>query len=141
MSPKQWSQDPNNGGVKIKDTVKNRTKDRIIKYAESNLAGRYTRLDVRFRNQFCYVDAYTEPELPDNDFPPPGFPETREEYLERLSNTPYHLLRLRYFGDDEKWGVSFYSYSNRKYELSVFPSGDFFGTLEIALKTAAEFHL
>lgn len=136
----QWARDPNSGGVKIKESVKDRTKERIIKYAETNLVGRYTRLDIRFRNQFCYVDAYTEPELPDN-WPPADFPETREEYLERLRSTPHHLFRLRYFGDDEQWGLSFYSYSNNKYELSVFPSGDFFGALEEALKTAAEFHL
>ena len=141
MSPKEWESDPDSGGVKIMEGVKNKVKERIIKYAESNLTGRYTRLDVRFRNQFCYVDAYTEPELPSNDWPPPDFPETREEYLERLRNTPYYLFRLRYFGDEEKWGLSFYSYSSGKYELSVFPSGDFFGTAEAALKTAAEFHL
>ena len=141
MSPKQWVSDPNSGGIKIKEDVKRRTKERIIKYAESNLVGRYTLFDIRFRNQFCYVDAYTEPELPSDDWTPPGFQETREEYLERLRNTPYHLFRLRYFGDEEKWGLSFYSYSNEKYELSVFPSGGFFGTLEAALKTSAEFHL
>jgi hypothetical protein len=132
---------PNNKGVKIKDNVKRRTKERILRYAESNLVGRYTILDIRFRSYFCYVDAYTEPELPDNDWPPPDFPETREEYLERLRNIPYYLFRLKYFGDDERWGLAFYSYSNEKYELSVFPSGDFLGTPEVALQTAAEFHL
>jgi hypothetical protein len=61
--------------------------------------------------------------------------------LERLRNTPYHLFRLGYFGDEEKWGLAFYSYAHEKYECSVFPSGDFFGTPEIALQTAAGFHL
>ena len=136
----QWTRDPNSGGVKLKENVKVRTHERIIKYAETNLTGRYTRLDIRFRTHFCYIDAYTEPDIPDN-WPPADYPETREEYIERLRDTPIHLLRLRYFGDDEKWGLSFYSYANNKYELSVFPSGDFFGTLEEALKTAAEFHL
>jgi hypothetical protein len=141
MSPKQWIFDPNSGGIKIKESVKSRTQKRIIRYAESNLAGHYTRLDIRFRNQFCYVDAYKEPELPNNDWPPPDFPETREEYLQRIRNTPYHLFRLRYFGDDDRWGLAFYSYAHEKYELSVFPSGDFFGTPEEAFQTAAEFHL
>jgi hypothetical protein len=141
MSPKQWVFDPNSGGVRIKENVKRRLEKRIIRYAESNLAGRYTRLDIRFRAQFCYVDAYTEPEPPDNDWNSRGFQETREEYLERQRNIPYHLFRLRYFGDEERWGLAFYSYAHNKYELSVFPSGEFFGTPEIALQTAADFHL
>ena len=35
--------------------------------------GKYTRIDVRFRAQFCYIDAYKEPYVP-ADLPPPGFP-------------------------------------------------------------------
>ncbi len=62
MSPRRWTFDPGSGGVKIKETVKGRTETRIRHYAETHLAGRYTRLDIRFRGQFCYVDAYTEPE-------------------------------------------------------------------------------
>ncbi len=130
----------NSSGVKISNDIKRRTKERILRYAESNLAGRYTTLDIRFRSYFCYVDAYTEPKLPDKDWPA-DFPETREEHIERLRNIPYHLFRLKYLGDDERWELAFYNYSNEKYELSVFPSGDFLGTPEVALKTAAEFHL
>ena len=39
MSPKQWVSDPNSGGIKIKEDVKRRTKERIIKYAESIQSG------------------------------------------------------------------------------------------------------
>ncbi len=140
MSPYQWVFDPDSGGVKIKEAVKKRTEKRIRDYAEAHLAGRHTRLEVRFRAQFCYVDAYTEPEPPGPNWPPPDWPESREEYLERLRNTPVHLFRLRYF-DDERWGLAFYSYANNKYELSVFPTGEFFGIPEVALQTAADFHL
>ena len=63
MSPKQWVFDPDSGGVKVKEKIKRRTEERIIRYAESNLAGRYTMLNIRFRSQFCYVDAYTEPQV------------------------------------------------------------------------------
>jgi len=141
MPSKQWVFDPNSGGVKIKQPVKNRTEKRIRAYAETNLAGRYTQLNIRFRSQFCYVDAYTEPEPPGPDWPPPNWPESREQFLERLRNTPFHLFRLRYFGDEESWGLAFYSYAQEKYELSVFPNGEFFGTPEVALQTAADFHL
>jgi hypothetical protein len=141
MSAKQWVFDPDSGGVKIKEAVKRRTEERICRYAETHFTGRYTRLDIRFRRQFCYVDAYTEPELPGPDWPPPDWPESREEYLERMRNTPIHLFRLRYFGNEDSWGLAFYSYAHDRYELSVFPSGEFFGSPEDAFQTAAEFHL
>lgn len=141
MSSRRLIFDPNSGGVKIKDAVQRRTEERIRHFAETHFAGRYTRLDIRFRRQFCYVDAYTEPELPGPDWPPPDWPETRQEYVERLRNTPTHLFRLRYFGDEDGWGLAFYSYAQERYELSVFPSGEFFGSPEEAFRTAANFHL
>ncbi|MDP2788891.1 MAG: hypothetical protein Q8O46_02455, partial [bacterium] len=56
--------------------------------------------------------------------------ETKEKYLKRLSETPTHLCRLRYFGDDEEWSLAFYTYSNEKYEPCVFMNGSFYGTPE-----------
>ncbi len=140
MPGKQWVFDPDYGGVPIKDPVKRRTEERIRRYAEQHFAGRYTRLEIRFRGQFCYVDAYAEPRVPPN-WPPPGFPETREKMIERLRNTPTHLCRLRYFGDEERWGFAFYTYSNERYQLSVFASGDFFGPPEEAFHVSAEAYL
>jgi len=58
-----------------------------------------------------------------------------------MRNTPTHLCRLRYFGDMEKWGFAFYTYSNEKYELSVFMSGDFYGTIEDAFEISANVYL
>jgi hypothetical protein len=141
MAQKRWVFDPNSGGVKIKDDVKRRTEARIRRYAEAHFAGRYTRLEIRFRGQFCYIDAYTEPAPLGPDWPPPHWPESREEYIERLRNTPTHLCRLRYFGDEERWGFGFYSYASERYELSVFPAGDFFGSPEEAFETAAGVYL
>ena len=141
MPSRQWVFDPDSGGVKIKDAVKRRTEECIRRYAEAHFAGRYTQLEIRFRGQFCYVDAYTEPEPPGPDWPPADWPETREEYLERLRNTPTHLFRLRYFGDEARWGLAFYSYASDRYELSVFPSGEFFGSPEEAFQAAGQFHL
>ena len=135
-----WVHDPNAGGVKIPEVVKRRTEERIRHYAERHFAGKYTRLEIRFRGKFCYIDAYAEPVvLP--GWPPPDWSESREEHLERLRNTPTHLCRLRYFGDEERWGFAFYTYSNEKYELSIFPSGDFYGTPEEAFDTAARAYL
>lgn len=66
-----------------------RTEQRILAYAEANYAGKYTRIEVRFRGPLCYIDADTEPGLSD-DFHPPDFPESREEYVERMRDTPIH---------------------------------------------------
>jgi len=132
--------DPDAGGVKIPEAVRRRTEERIRRYAEQHFAEKYIRLEFRFRGQFCYIDAYTEP-VDSPGWPPPDWPESREEYLERLRNRPTHLCRLRYFGDEERWGFAFYTYSNEKYELAMFPSGDFYGTPEEAFDTAAGVYL
>ena len=132
----QWVFDPDSGCVKIPEAVKRRTAARIERYAADNFAGMYARLDIRFRGQFCYIDAYTEPTVRDN-WPPPDWPEPRAAYYERLRNTPTHLCRLRYFGREEAWGFAFYTYSNEKYELSMFDNGEFFGTPEDAFHIAA----
>jgi hypothetical protein len=141
MARKQWVYDPDSGGVKISEAVKRRTGERIRRYAEEHFAGHYTRLDIRFRGQFCYIDAYQEPEPPTAAWPPPDWPESREEYMERLRNTPTHLCRLRYFGNEERWGFAFYTYSNQRYELSIFPSGEFMGPPEEAFQVSAAMYL
>jgi hypothetical protein len=133
--PRTWVRDYGSGGKTIPPVVQREIEKRILAVAESEYKGRYMRLDIRFKGQFCYIDAYTEPVLM-NNWPPPGYPETREEYYERLRNTPVHLCRLRYFGDDE-WGFAFYTYSHEKYELSMFPSGKFIGKPEDAFRVSA----
>ncbi|MDY0375331.1 MAG: hypothetical protein RBQ72_06330 [Desulfobacterium sp.] len=130
-------QDPDKDGLKIPDSVKSRIKQRIIKHAETKLAGRYTTLDVRFHDKFCYVDAYAEPNVIEDW--PAGFPETREEHIDRMRKTPIHLCRLLYFGDEKKWGLAFYSYADNKYETSVFSDGKTLGTPELAVETCAGF--
>jgi hypothetical protein len=136
MSRHTWVFDPGSGGVKIPKAVKVHTEQRLREYAAEHLAGRFTRLEIRFKGQFCYIDAYTEPAVPEN-WPPPNYPETREQVIERVRNTPTHLCRLRYFGADDRWGFAFYTYSSDKYELSVFPSGEFFGKPEEALAASS----
>jgi len=131
-----WVRDPHAGGIKIPKRVQERTAQRILAYAETHYAGKYTRLDIRFRGQFCYIDAYTEPVISD-DFPPPDFPESREEYIARMRCIPTHLCRLRYFGDEDSWTFAFYTYSHDKYEPCVFDNGTFYGTPEEAFETAA----
>ncbi len=78
---------------------------------------------------------YKEPVLEKGD-PPKWMKETREEYIERLRNTPTHLCRLRHF-DINRWSVAFYTYSDEKYSPCVFPNGDWFGTIEEAFDIGA----
>ena len=139
-SRKQWVFSPDTGGIKIPEAVQHDVQKRIEALAAERFTGRYTRLDIRFKAQFCYIDAYTEPPKPTKNWPPKDWPETPEEYIDRLRNTPTHLCRLRYFGGD-RWGWAFYTYSHEKYEFSYFPSGEPFGSPEEAFLTAATIYL
>ncbi len=132
---------PDSGGKRIPEAVQRRTEERIRRHAEAHFSGHYTRLEIRFRGQFCYIDAYTEPAPLSAGWPPADWPESREAYLERLRNTPTHLCRLRYFGDENKWGFAFYTYSNERYELSMLPNGEFLGTAEDAFAVSAGAYL
>ena len=75
MTSKQWMFDPNSGGIKIPPTVQSKVKKRIQAVAENEFKGKYTRLEIRFKSQFCYIDAYTEPVLSDG-WPPADWPES-----------------------------------------------------------------
>ena len=57
----QWVFDLDTGGKKIPETVKRDIEKRVRLVAEKEFQGRYNRLKIRFRGQFCYMDAYTEP--------------------------------------------------------------------------------
>lgn len=133
---KTWVYDPHSGGVKIPPPVQERTRRRILAYAEKHYAGKYTRIDVRFRGNLCYIDAYTEPSAP-GKVQLSVLRESPQEYVERLRNTPTHLCRLRYFGDQDSWSMAFYKYSDEKYEPSFFNNGTFHGTPEEAFETSA----
>ena len=136
MARRVWVQNPHSGGSKISDAVQERTRDRILVHAKRTYDGRYSRIDVRFRAQFCYIDAFKEPELSDS-WPPPDWPESRDAYLERMRATPFHLCRLRYFSGLDRWSLAFYAYSSESYEPSFFQSGEWFGTPEEGLDVGA----
>ncbi len=131
-----WYYSPHTGGKKIPPHVQAQIRDRIIRYANRQHAGKFTRIDVRFRGALCYIDSYTDPgEMPGE--PPPGVPF--REWIERLENTPTHLCRIRYKGDAERWSFAFYTYAHEKYEPSFFLTGDDHGTPEEAFETCVPF--
>jgi len=134
---KTWIFNPHTGGVKISPAKQLEVRQRIERHAASNYAGRYSWLGIRFRGALCYIDAFTEPEPPiPSLLKTTG--ETKEQYIERLRSFPTHLGRLRYFGGD-RWSYAFFTYSNERYEPTVFHSGDWFGTPEEAFDIGASY--
>ncbi len=108
----------------------------IVKYAKENYAGKFTRLDVRFCGKYCYIERLyragrvQQGEVAFTD-------ESREEYMERLRDTPTNLFRLLYRGDDDAWELALCTYGNEKYEVSMYPNSTFEGTLEEAFDVGA----
>ncbi len=129
-----WTLNPHAGGARIPDALKEETKRRLLVHAGKHYAGRYARLDVRFKGALCYIDAFTEPDTRGSPWKATG--ETREQFMERLRSTPMHLCRLRHFGPD-RWSVAFFTYSHERYEPCFFPSGKPFGTPEEAFDVGA----
>ena len=132
---RQWVFDPHSGGVKIPPAVRTRTVKRIEKCAAKQYAGKYIRLDIRFRGALCYMDAYVEPAEPSAKMLKMTG-ETRQQFLERLRAAPLHLGRLRHFAED-RWSMAFFTHSNERYEPSMFANGSFLGTPEEAFEVAA----
>jgi hypothetical protein len=56
-----WAFSPNSGGKKIPDLVRIDVEKRINDVAEQQLKETFIRLDLRFKGQFCYIDAFTKP--------------------------------------------------------------------------------
>lgn len=137
MVIKTWVYDPQSGGVKIPNHMKPRIRERILAHAQQQYAGKFNSIDVRFRSKFCYIDAYTEPFVPE-DYDPELFGGiSREERIEQLRKMPTHLCRLRYFGNADKWSLAYYSYAQMNYKASYFDNGSQHGTPEEAFDTCS----
>ena len=132
-----WVYDPHSGGTKIPKHLRETITYRIQSYAEESYSGKYNFIDVRFRGQFCYIDAYKEPFIPEENFDEALYGCTRQERIDFLRTVPTHLCRLRYKGDMEKWVMAYYTYSDEKYKPSIFDNGTFFGTPEEAFESSA----
>lgn len=109
-----WHFNPHTGGTKIPAALQERTRARILAHAAATCAGRYDRIDVRFKGALCYIDAYRD-----------------------SSPDPLHLVRLRYFSGQDRWSMAFYTYSHEKYEPCFFPDGDVHGSPEHAFDVGA----
>lgn len=133
MPRKVWTFSPQSGGQKIPPRVQKEVRERLRDYAQErygDIKG-LIQIDVRYKGQFCYIDAYDEPPEPDEKTLQ-MWGETRTEYFERWRNTPSPLCRLRYF-ELLGWTLAIYTYSNEKYEPAIFSGGKWEGTPEEAL--------
>lgn len=136
MSRKMWVYDPQSGGVKIPHKAQPGIRQRVLAHAETFYSGKYNRINVRFRGQFCYIDAYEEPYV-EKDFNSELYGESLEEHIERLRNMPIHLCRLRFFGDEDRWSMAFYIYSHEEYMPCMFSNNNWHGTPEEAFDTSS----
>ncbi|MCX6843144.1 MAG: hypothetical protein NTX53_12770 [candidate division WOR-3 bacterium] len=150
---KQRAFDPHTGGSPVPEAVQDAVRLRILNHAQKHYAGKFTRIDVRFRGTLSPDPspsiASPRVALDDGLQDPDGLRTEAAERnnvakttilhdcsIEGIRNTPVHLVRLRYF-DENRWSLAFYTYSNERYELCVYPHGSWFGTVEQAFDVGA----
>ena len=102
--------------AKIPESTKSSLHQRLSAHARERWP-QITRIDLRFRAGFAYVDAV----LDDGEVLP--------------------LCRLRYGGYANCWGFAIHRASHDDYEPSALPTGDPAGTAEDALDTACGLYL
>ena len=102
--------------AKPPDSTKTSLQQRLTQRAR-NRWPTLTRIQVRFRAQFAYIDGH----LADGEVLP--------------------LCRLRYGGSASTWGFAIYLASKDSYEDSILPNGHFTGSPEDALDCACGLYL
>ncbi len=95
---KVWVKDAHAGGVKIPPAAAERIKKEIEACWRAEFGDVIKKVVVRFKGQFCYIDA---------------------DVGER---TPTHLCRLRHFRPDS-WSVALFNYSSESYDPAPLSSG------------------
>ncbi len=133
--------DAHQGGVMISDAISRRIEDLVRRFTGDRFPGRFRDVGVWFRGQFCYVDVYRDPGPNPSGWSPEDSDETREQFRDRLSETPIHLLRLRYFGNPDRWSFAIFNDITEEYEPATFPSGEAAGRPEDALDYVLQMQL
>ncbi len=108
---KVWCLDPHSGGIKIPPETYSKIVAQASAHEVKQVWYPQFKLKLRFRGQFCYLDAYEE------------------------GQEPVPIGRLRSFDDD--WSLAFYAYSSESYKPCVFATGEWFGSLEDAIDICA----
>ena len=113
---KTWGLNPQSGGMKIPIDLHLKIIQQIKDFEKSRSWYPRLRLNIRFKTQFCYIDLVEK----DDSISP--------------------LCRLRYF-NNSGWSLGFFSWSSERYEPCIFKSGDWFGSIEDAIKICEFLHL
>ncbi|WP_435079853.1 hypothetical protein [Halococcus sp. AFM35] len=119
--------------VPIPEPVRRTLTDRLETHARTAWSERCARVDVRFRGDYAYIDAF--------ESNPWIRPDASEEEQERIRQTPTKLCRLAWSGDADSWEFAFYKYSDERYEPSITLDGSFVGSPESCFDTAAQLYL
>lgn len=109
-----WVYDPHSGGTAVPANIQYTVREQLRKHVQKQGYTAIRELLVRFRSQFCYVDAYIGDET-----------------------EATHLFRLRYIAIPGHWSLAFYSYGNEKYEPCLYNTGELCGTPQEALDTCS----
>ena len=117
----------------IPEPVRRTLTDRLETYARTAWGERCARVDIRFRSDYAYIDAFERN--------PWIRPDASEEEQERIQQTPTKLCRLTWMGDLDSWEFAFYKYSDERYEPSISLDGSFGGSPEACFDTAAQVYL
>ncbi len=110
-----WYYDPHSGGTKIPVHLQDKFRKQAEAFAKDRPWAEQFRLVVRFRNQFCYLEA---------------------QRMDEEKPTP--LARLRYFRGNA-WSLALFLWSHEKYEPCLFHTGQPEGTMEEAIETSEPF--
>lgn len=119
--------------VPIPEPVRRTLTDRLETHARTAWGERCARVDVRFRGNYAYIDAF--------ESDPWIRPDASEEEQERIRQTPTKLCRLAWRSESDSWEFAFYKYSDERYEPSITLDGSFVGSPESCFDTAAQLYL
>lgn len=119
-----WQFNPHSGGRPIPEISRESTAAAILDHAKRHFGDR--EIDVRFRAQFCYIDAYPA--------------EAEDARTGGGRSDALQLCRLRFFGPD-RWSLALYSYAHERYDPSVFGDGELFGLAVDGFDLAANLYL
>ncbi|RQG94487.1 hypothetical protein [Natrarchaeobius oligotrophus] len=117
----------------IPEYIRRTLQDQIENHARTAWNERCARVQVRFRGEYAYIDAF--------ESNPWMMPDASEEEKERIRHTPTKLCRLTWTGDLDSWAFAFYKYSDERYEPSITLDGSFTGSPESCFDTAAQAYL
>jgi hypothetical protein len=109
---KVWCIDPQYGGLEIPPNIQESVTAQVSAHAAKCKWSSKYQIKIRYKKQFCYLDAFEE------------------------GQAPFPIGRLRYFGPSE-WSLAFYTYSNEKYQPCTFQNGEWYGTVEQAIDICA----